>query len=77
MAKGRLVLISTKRLGGGPDAWELFSVAIDDDARAIAEIKRSQKTTSDEEVSIIRHLSEDEVRHLGLKEDEIENYLEP
>lgn len=73
MPKGRIVIVSTERLGGGPFAHDIFGVAIDDDQKAVDAVKKAIEATPDQQVWAAKTVSENAIKGLGLIDGEVKN----
>ena len=67
MATGKIVLIITKRLGGGPPAKTLYAIAEADAEEAKKIVDKAYRPTRDEIVEVVGSLSENAVQALQLE----------
>ena len=65
---GRVVQVTTERLGGGAPARELFAVAVENDQEAIEKVSGYIGAAPDEKMEVVGPLSETVIDALRLKQ---------
>jgi len=68
MTDGQVVLIYTERLGGGPQAWDLFYVAEADPTKAEELVRQGMAVTADQEVKAVHPIPSSVLKFFALND---------
>lgn len=72
---GWVVRVTTKRLGGGAPAVELFNAHIADEQQAVAAVRKLAGASTDTIVEAVEQLSASVLAGLGLEDGKVESSL--